>query len=147
MALNFLQHIRSATRWLIDSPVPINPEAWRWYRDALGGNRTPVVDTWWQTETGALMISPLPGVSTTIPGSAIVPVPGISARIVDDHGNLVKRGPRVRRARAGLSGAGSATASDAARHLGRSGAVQGTIFGRGLPSGTGTSPVRATTGC
>jgi acetyl-CoA synthetase len=84
-------HDLSSLRLLGTVGEPINPEAWRWYRDAIGGNRTPIVDTWWQTETGALMISPLPGVSTTKPGSAIAPVPGISARIVDDHGNLVTR--------------------------------------------------------
>jgi acetyl-CoA synthetase len=84
-------HDLSSLRLLGTVGEPINPEAWRWYRDVFGGNRTPIVDTWWQTETGALMISPLPGVSTTVPGSAIAPVPGISARIVDDHGNLVKR--------------------------------------------------------
>jgi acetyl-CoA synthetase len=84
-------HDLSSLRLLGTVGEPINPEAWRWYRDAFGGNKTPIVDTWWQTETGALMISPLPGVSTTVPGSAIAPVPGISARIVDDHGNLVKR--------------------------------------------------------
>jgi acetyl-CoA synthetase len=84
-------HDLSSLRLLGTVGEPINPEAWRWYRDVFGGNRTPIVDTWWQTETGALMISPLPGVSTTVPGSAIAPVPGISARIVDDHGNLVER--------------------------------------------------------
>jgi acetyl-CoA synthetase len=84
-------HDLSSLRLLGTVGEPINPEAWRWYRDVFGGNRIPIVDTWWQTETGALMISPLPGVSTTVPGSANAPVPGISARIVDDHGNLVKR--------------------------------------------------------
>jgi acetyl-CoA synthetase len=84
-------HDLSSLRLLGTVGEPINPEAWRWYRDVFGGNRTPVVDTWWQTETGALMISPLPGVSTTTPGSAIAPVPGISARVVDDHGNTVER--------------------------------------------------------
>jgi acetyl-CoA synthetase len=84
-------HDLSSLRLLGTVGEPINPEAWRWYRDVFGSNRIPVVDTWWQTETGALMISPLPGVSTTVPGSANAPVPGISARIVDDHGNLVKR--------------------------------------------------------
>jgi len=84
-------HDLSSLRLLGTVGEPINPEAWRWYRDAFGGNKTPIVDTWWQTETGALMISPLPGVSTTVPGSAIAPVPGISARIVDDHGDTIKR--------------------------------------------------------
>jgi acetyl-CoA synthetase len=71
---------------------PINPEAWIWYRTNIGGDRTPVVDTWWQTETGAIMISPLPGVTATKPGSAQRPLPGISARIVDDQGNQVPPG-------------------------------------------------------
>jgi acetyl-CoA synthetase len=84
-------HDLSSLRLLGTVGEPINPEAWRWYRDVFGANKTPIVDTWWQTETGALMISPLPGVSTTVPGSAIAPVPGISARVVDDHGNTVER--------------------------------------------------------
>ena len=71
---------------------PINPEAWIWYREHIGGNRTPVVDTWWQTETGGIMISPLPGVTTAKPGSAQRPLPGISAKIVDDAGNDVPHG-------------------------------------------------------
>jgi acetyl-CoA synthetase len=84
-------HDLSSLRLLGTVGEPINPEAWRWYREVFGANKTPIVDTWWQTETGALMISPLPGVSTTVPGSAIAPVPGISARVVDDHGNTVER--------------------------------------------------------
>ena len=72
---------------------PINPEAWRWYRDAFGGNKTPIVDTWWQTETGAIMISPLPGVAAAKPGSAMAPLPGISAQIVDDDGNRIEPSP------------------------------------------------------
>ena len=106
----------------------INPEAWRWYRDAIGGNRSPIVDTWWQTETGAAMISPLPGVTAAKPGSAMAPLPGISARVVDDHGNLIEPSPELRRARAGLSGAGPAVAGDAARHLGGSGTVQADLL-------------------
>ncbi len=65
---------------------PINPEAWIWYRQMIGGGRCPIVDTWWQTETGAIMISPLPGVTATKPGSAMRPIPGISAKVVDDNG-------------------------------------------------------------
>ena len=79
-------HDLSSLRLLGSVGEPINPEAWRWYRDAFGGNRTPVVDTWWQTETGAIMISPLPGVTTAKPGSAMKPLPGISAKIVDEDG-------------------------------------------------------------
>jgi acetyl-CoA synthetase len=80
-------HDLSSLRLLGSVGEPINPEAWRWYRDAFGGNKTPVVDTWWQTETGAIMISPLPGVTEAKPGSAMKPLPGISAMIVDEEGN------------------------------------------------------------
>ena len=71
---------------------PINPEAWMWYRDVIGGNRCPIVDTWWQTETGGLMISPLPGITVTKPGSAMAALPGISAKVVDDDGREVGNG-------------------------------------------------------
>ncbi len=71
---------------------PINPEAWMWYRDVIGGNNCPIVDTWWQTETGGLMISPLPGVTATKPGSAMAALPGISAKVVDDEGHEVENG-------------------------------------------------------
>ncbi|MCI4676353.1 acetate--CoA ligase [Candidatus Mycolicibacterium alkanivorans] len=84
-------HDLTSLRLLGTVGEPINPEAWRWYRDAFGGNRTPIVDTWWQTETGAAMISPLPGVTAAVPGSATQPLPGISARVVDDHGNTIGR--------------------------------------------------------
>ena len=88
-------HDLSSLRLLGSVGEPINPEAWRWYRDAIGGNRCPIVDTWWQTETGSAMISPLPGVTATKPGSAMRPLPGISARIVDDDANDVRRASRV----------------------------------------------------
>ena len=71
---------------------PINPEAWMWYREVIGGSNCPIVDTWWQTETGAIMISPLPGVTATKPGSAMRPLPGISAKVVDDKGVEVGNG-------------------------------------------------------
>jgi len=71
---------------------PINPEAWMWYRRVIGGDQTPIVDTWWQTETGAIMISPLPGVTTTHPGSAQIGVPGIGVEVVDDLGAPVPNG-------------------------------------------------------
>ncbi|MGC0327489.1 acetyl-CoA synthetase [Streptomyces sp. SAI-170] len=71
---------------------PINPEAWRWYRKHLGADRAPVVDTWWQTETGAVMIAPLPDSPGLKPGSAQTPLPGISAKVVDDQGREVGRG-------------------------------------------------------
>ncbi|WP_299557808.1 acetate--CoA ligase [uncultured Mycolicibacterium sp.] len=79
-------HDLSSLRLLGSVGEPINPEAWRWYRKVIGGDRTPVVDTWWQTETGAIMISPLPGVADAKPGAAMTPLPGISAKIVDDEG-------------------------------------------------------------
>ena len=71
---------------------PINPEAWIWYHTHIGGGRCPVVDTWWQTETGAIMISPLPGVTTLKPGSATFPLPSIGAEVVDDKGQKVEHG-------------------------------------------------------
>ncbi|WP_010146639.1 acetate--CoA ligase [Serinicoccus profundi] len=71
---------------------PINPEAWMWYREVIGGGRCPIVDTWWQTETGGIMISPIPGVTETRPGSAQHPIPGINAVVVDDAGQPVERG-------------------------------------------------------
>jgi acetyl-CoA synthetase len=80
-------HDLSSLRLLGSVGEPINPEAWRWYRNVIGAGRTPVVDTWWQTETGAAMISPLPGIAAAKPGSAMTPLPGISAKIVDDDGN------------------------------------------------------------
>ncbi|OMH27561.1 acetate--CoA ligase [Tersicoccus phoenicis] len=80
------QYDLSSLRVLGSVGEPINPEAWMWYRRVIGADRCPVVDTWWQTETGAIMISPLPGVTATKPGSAQVPLPGITADVVDDTG-------------------------------------------------------------
>jgi acetyl-CoA synthetase len=82
----------SSLRLLGSVGEPINPEAWMWYREIIGGNRCPIVDTWWQTETGGIMISPLPGVTATKPGSAMIPIPGISAKVVDDSANPVANG-------------------------------------------------------
>jgi acetyl-CoA synthetase len=82
----------SSLRLLGSVGEPINPEAWMWYRRVIGGDRTPVVDTWWQTETGAIMISPLPGVTSTKPGSATRPLPGIGAEVVDNDGTPVPNG-------------------------------------------------------
>jgi acetyl-CoA synthetase len=82
----------SSLRLLGSVGEPINPEAWMWYREVIGGNRCPIVDTWWQTETGAIMISPLPGVTATKPGSAMTALPGISAQVVDDNGVAVPNG-------------------------------------------------------
>jgi acetyl-CoA synthetase len=99
--------IRTFMKWGVEEPAkhdlsslkiigsvgePINPEAWIWYHEVIGGGRCPVVDTWWQTETGAIMISPLPGATTTKPGSATFPLPGISAEVVDEVGNTVALG-------------------------------------------------------
>ncbi len=82
----------SSLRILGSVGEPINPEAWIWYRRHIGQERCPVVDTWWQTETGAMMISPLPGVTTTKPGSAMTPLPGIATDVVDDLGDPVPNG-------------------------------------------------------
>ena len=79
----------SSLRLLGSVGEPINPEAWMWYREVIGNSNCPIVDTWWQTETGAIMISPLPVVTLTKPGSAMIPLPGISAEILDDQGVAV----------------------------------------------------------
>ena len=86
------RHDLTSLRVLGSVGEPINPEAWMWYREHIGGNRTPVVDTWWQTETGGIMISPLPGITATPPGSATQPLPGIAADIVNDRGESVPLG-------------------------------------------------------
>ncbi len=85
-------HDLSSLRVLGSVGEPINPEAWMWYRQHIGGGTCPVVDTWWQTETGAIMISPLPGATTTKPGSATFPLPGVAAEVVDDAGQTVTQG-------------------------------------------------------
>ena len=82
----------SSLRVLGSVGEPINPEAWVWYRDVIGGGATPIVDTWWQTETGAIMISALPGITTTKPGSAQVPMPGVSVDVLSDAGEPVAAG-------------------------------------------------------
>jgi acetyl-CoA synthetase len=82
----------SSLRVLGSVGEPINPEAYVWYRLVIGGDRTPVVDTWWQTETGAIMISPLPGVTAGKPGSAMIPIPGVSADVVTEEGESVPNG-------------------------------------------------------
>ncbi len=86
------EHDLSSLRLLGSVGEPINPEAWMWYRRVIGGDRCPIVDTWWQTETGAIMISPLPGVTATKPGSAMRALPGIGANVVDDQGRPVPDG-------------------------------------------------------
>ncbi|MBM7114794.1 acetate--CoA ligase [Archangium primigenium] len=83
------KHDMSSLRLLGSVGEPINPEAWMWYRNVIGGERCPVVDTWWQTETGGIMLSPLPGATPTKPGSATLPLPGIHTEVLDKQGNPV----------------------------------------------------------
>jgi acetyl-CoA synthetase len=86
------KHDLSSIRVLGSVGEPINPEAWMWYREVIGGGKTPVVDTWWQTETGMIMITPLPGITTLKPGSATKPFPGVDAAVYDEQGNEVGPG-------------------------------------------------------
>jgi acetyl-CoA synthetase len=86
------KHDLSSLRVIGSVGEPINPEAWMWYHEHIGGGRCPIVDTWWQTETGGIMISPLPGATTTKPGSATFALPGIGVEVVDENGGHVERG-------------------------------------------------------
>jgi acetyl-CoA synthetase len=86
------KHDLSSLRLLGTVGEPINPKAWLWYHEVIGGGRCPIVDTWWQTETGHIMISPLPGLTETKPGSATQPLPGVEARVVDDKDEEVSEG-------------------------------------------------------
>jgi acetyl-CoA synthetase len=86
------KHDLSSLRLIGSVGEPINPEAWMWYQENIGGGKCPIIDTWWQTETGGIMISPLPGVTVTKPGSATFPVPGVGAELVDEEGNHVSKG-------------------------------------------------------
>jgi acetyl-CoA synthetase len=86
------KHDLSSLRLLGSVGEPINPEAWMWYHENIGRGNCPIVDTWWQTETGGIMISPLPGATTTKPGSATFPLPGVGAELLDDAGKPVTRG-------------------------------------------------------
>jgi acetyl-CoA synthetase len=86
------KHDLSSLRLLGTVGEPINPEAWMWYREVIGKKNCPIVDTWWQTETGHILITPLPGVTATKPGSATLPFPGIEAKILDENGKQVKEG-------------------------------------------------------
>ena len=152
--------IRTFMKWGADEPAsndlsslrllgtvgePINPEAWMWYHQHIGGERCPIVDTWWQTETGGHMITPLPGVTTTKPGSATFPLPGIGAEVVDEAGNPVE--PRA--------AATSPSPARGPRCCAASGAIP-SATGRptGAASRAGTSPATgprstttATSGC
>ncbi len=86
------KHDLSSLRTLGSVGEPINPEAWIWYNENIGGGSCPIVDTWWQTETGGIMVTPIPGVTTTKPGSATFPLPGIDVELVDEAGQKVERG-------------------------------------------------------
>jgi acetyl-CoA synthetase len=86
------KHDLSRLRLLGTVGEPINPEAWTWYREHIGGGRCPIVDTWWQTETGQILITPLPGITSTKPGSATRAFPGVRAEILNDKGNVVPVG-------------------------------------------------------
>ena len=114
-------HDLSSLRVLGTVGEPINPEAWMWYHTHIGGQRCPIVDTWWQTETGAHMVAPLPGVVTTKPGSATFALPGIFVEVVDDAGQPIDQGRRVPHHH-------QAVAVHAAGHLGRPGALPGDVL-------------------
>ncbi|MGO3146311.1 MAG: acetate--CoA ligase [Leucobacter sp.] len=86
------QYDLSSLRLLGSVGEPINPEAWRWYREVIGADKTPIVDTWWQTETGAIMVAPLPGLTALKPGSSQIAQPGIAVSVLDESGNAVDRG-------------------------------------------------------
>ena len=118
------QHDLSSLRLLGSVGEPINPEAWIWYREHIGGDRCPVVDTWWQTETGMIMITPLPGITTTKPGSATKPFPGVDAAVFDEAGQRGRPGRRR------LPRAEAAVAGDAARHLRRRRALRETYWSK-----------------
>jgi acetyl-CoA synthetase len=89
------KHDLSSLRLLGSVGEPINPRAWLWYHEVIGGGRCPIVDTWWQTETGAIMITPLPGLTTTKPGSATIPFPGIEAKIFNEEGKEIEEGAGI----------------------------------------------------
>ena len=112
----------SSLRLLGSVGEPINPEAWAWYWEYIGGERCPVVDTWWQTETGMIMITPLPGITTAKPGSATFPFPGVKADVVDEAGNSVPLGS------GGYLVLRATVAVDAARHLRRPPALRGHVL-------------------
>ncbi len=113
----------SSLRLLGSVGEPINPEAWMWYREVIGANKTPIVDTWWQTETGAIMVSALPGVNRDQAGSAQVPLPGISIDVVDESESRVGNGS------GGPARDHRALAEHAARHLGRPRALSRDLLG------------------
>ena len=116
------RHDLSSLRLLGTVGEPINPEAWMWYHEVIGGGRCPIVDTWWQTETGAIMISSLPGAMPGRPGSASQPLPGVFPMVVDKGGNPVPPG------KGGFLVITQALAVDAPHHLRRRQAVQPAIL-------------------
>src|SRR5205085_74435 len=89
------KHDLSSLRLLGTVGEPINPKAWLWYHSVIGGGECPIVDTWWQTETGSIMITPLPGIVATKPGSATRPYPGVAAEVVDNEGNPIDEGTGI----------------------------------------------------
>ena len=140
------KHDLSSLRLLGSVGEPINPEAWIWYREHIGGDRTPIVDTWWQTETGMVMITPLPGVTTTKPGSATKPFPGVEAGVFDE------RGQRGRAGRRRLPRAEAPVAGDAARDLRRRRALPRDVLVEVRRTSTSPATARgstrtATSGC
>ena len=120
------KHDLSTLRLLGSVGEPINPEAWMWYHEHIGRGRCPIVDTWWQTETGMIMITPLPGLTSTKPGSATRPFPGIAAEVRDAQGKRVERRRRPADAHASVAG-------HAARHLRRSRSFRSAVPGAGGP--------------
>src|SRR5205823_4298575 len=112
------RHDLSKLRLLGTVGEPINPEAWVWYREHIGADRTPIVDTWWQTETGMILITPLPGVTTLKPGSATRPFPGVDAAVYDEQGNEVGRGGGGLRPHRSAHGPGDRRLRDAAGRRG-----------------------------
>ncbi len=128
-------HDLSTLRLLGSVGEPINPEAWIWYHEHIGGGRCPIVDTWWQTETGMILITPLPGVTTTKPGSATRPFPGVEAAIYNEAGEEVGPGG------GGYLVLQAPVAGDAARHLRRRRALPRDVLVE-VPE-TSTSPATA----
>ena len=140
------KHDLSSLRLLGSVGEPINPEAWIWYREHIGGDRCPVVDTWWQTETGMILITPLPGVTTTKPGSATKPFPGVDAAVYDEAGEEVGPGG------GGYLVLQQAVAGDDARHLRRRRALPRDVLGARTRASTSPATARgstrtATSGC
>ena len=133
------KHSMKSLRLLGTVGEPINPEAWMWYRENIGHNRCPIVDTWWQTETGMIMIAPLPGATPTTPGSATRPLPGRDRRRGDARGRAGAAGRRR------VPGAETALARHAAHHLWRPASAMRTNTGRRFPACTSPATARART--